>query len=127
MKKKGYLKTIEVVLAAVITSIFLLYIMPQFTGSEDQNEGFEILKEIRSDEDLRGFVLTNIGCYNSTESNTLNTKIQEHLPESYSYVICIDDIYSDFVGDRLFIDSIYIASNLSIYKPRILRLYYWVD
>ena len=87
MKKKSYLKTIEVVLAAIITTIFMLYIMPQFTGSENREKNLLVLKDIKTDDSFRGYVLANEGCTYSNENTAINTVIENYLPYAYDYVV----------------------------------------
>ncbi|MBT4351322.1 hypothetical protein HOD20_02215 [archaeon] len=127
MKKKSYLKTIEVVLAAIITTIFMLYIMPQFTGSENREKNLLVLKDIKTDDSFRGYVLANEGCTYSNENTAINTVIENYLPYAYDYVVCINDKYQDFEGERLFVDTYYMSANLTVFRPKTVRLYYWID
>ena len=127
MKKKAWLKTIEVVLAAIITTIFMLYIMPQFTGSENREKNLLVLKDMKTDDNFRGYVLANNGCIYKDEGTVLNTVVENHLSEVYNYVICINDKYLDHTGERLFVETYYVGANITIFRPKTVRLYYWIE
>lgn len=113
-------------MAVVFTFVFVLYVIPRFTGTEEVKENVEILTELEKLPGFRNFVVANKGCYNSLQNEEINTYVEEYLPAEYDYEICIDDISTDLPDKNIFIDSVIIAGNISEYNPKTVRLFHWI-
>jgi competence protein ComGC len=126
MVKKAYMKTIEMLLVMVISTIFLLLILPKQNYRESmQKESYLI--HLEKDETFRDFVTGNIGCYNSTPKNTITVLVEKHIPKEFDYTICIDKTPRTLPIKDIFIDSLVIAGNYSQTEFKTIRLYYWSE
>ena len=126
MVKKAYMKTIEMLLVMVISTIFLLIILPKQNYCDNmQKESYLI--HLEKDETFRHFITDHTACYNSTPKNTLTVLVDRHVPKEFEYKICIDKTPNTLPKKDIFIDSLVIAGNYSQTDFKTIRLYYWSE
>ncbi|MBD3204025.1 hypothetical protein GF327_07020 [Candidatus Woesearchaeota archaeon] len=123
--KKAYIKTVEVIIAILFSTLFLLYVIPGQSPKQPE-KNLEILTQVEKLPDVRNFVAGNSGCYDSSHSNILTNGISVYLPESYDYKICINNKTNDAPDQKIFIDTVVISGNMSVYNPKTVRLYHWL-
>jgi len=124
MVKKAYMKTIEMLLVMVVSTIFLLVILPK-QNYRDNMQKESYLIHLEKDETFRDFITDNTACYNSTPKNTITVLVDRHVPKEFDYTICIDKTPTILPKKDIFIDSLVIAGNYSQTDFKIVRLYYW--
>lgn len=155
MDKKGFIKTVEAIIAVLIIFIFIYYITPKSTGNKEANDikelQAEILKGISENEVYRECIITcpdNSICtikgneqlnFNSqTCTNNILTNIKNFIEESltpkfknnYQLVICTQgSCGSPPEEDTVYTSAIIVTSSLKTtppaYNPKIVRLYLW--
>lgn len=126
MNKKAFMKTIEAMLAVILTGVFVLYLIPQFTGTEVSEQSMVILNNLEKTPNFRNFVISTTGCFNSSNV-TVREFITSYLPEEYSYLLCISGIPDNLPDEKVFLDTAFFSGNISFYSPRTVRLYYWIE
>ncbi|MCP3686594.1 MAG: hypothetical protein GY861_28480 [bacterium] len=119
--KKGYLRTIEAVIAVMMTFVLLTFFLPQSDPS-DSPENFHILATLGKSADFRScVVLMNTSC--------INQSIDERLEDSYAYLFNIsEDVNVDVAGlpsKRVYSDSVLVAGNTTDRETKVVRLFYW--
>jgi hypothetical protein len=127
MEKKAFMKTIEVVAAIILTTIFMLYIIPQYTGTDKDEQKIIVLAHLERDDGYRDFVLRRVGCFNASDEYLVNDKVESFLPEAYNYKLCINAVATGLPLQNIQLETQYISGNASVFKPKIVRLYYWID
>ncbi len=125
MVKKAYMKTIEMVLVIVISTIFLVVIIPKQesisrTGLKD------VLPELEENNEFREFSQKNNGCFNFT-NQTISDLVGSYLENNFDYLLCIN-VFPDSVPDQnIYVETLYFAGNYSETKQKKIRLYYWIN
>ncbi|MBN2368800.1 hypothetical protein JXC34_07290 [Candidatus Woesearchaeota archaeon] len=126
MQKKAFMKTVEILMAIVITTIFLLVIIPkQSTLSRQASEAY--LVNLMDDENFRVFVTGNTACFNSTSGQQINAMIARYLPNQYDYIVCSGARVTELPERNVFVDTLLIAGNITSIQPKVVRLYYWAN
>ena len=122
--KKAMMKTIEVIIAAMITFTFVLAILPS-----DKKYSLEttssLLDNIENDKAFRNCILTE-------DNYCINQTIQKALYGYYTYDYeLLDDINQESTislpETKVSIFSIIFSGNESYYNPKIFKLYYWIN
>jgi len=124
MVKKAFIRTLEILIVIIVTTIFLLVIIPkQAINTEDKVQLYLI--NLEKNADFRSFVSQNTGCYNSSTSFIINTLIEEYLPSNYDYLICSDAKATELPETRVVVDTLFFAGNITSVNYKTVRLYYW--
>jgi len=127
MVKKAYIKTLEVMIAIIVTAMFVVLLVPMRDISTQKEEKFFIMDALSKDSDFRiNVVTTTKGCYNSTSLNDLTQKVEEYLLEDYTYFICLDEKKTELPEKKIFLETSFITGNMTNYTQRVVRLYYWL-
>jgi len=127
VKKKAYMKTMEALLAIIITAIFMILLIPQFRVSEVKEDKPEVLEQLEKDPDFRISVVTTAeGCYNKSSNNALTQKIESYLLDDYEYRICLNKKALNLTEKKVYADSVFILGNMTNFSHREVRLYYWL-
>ncbi len=134
MVKKAFMKTVEIMLVIVITTIFMLVIIPQgSTNIIKEREPYLIyLQELP---EFRNFVSNNDGCFDSGESNTVDNLIRRYLPDEYYYTLCLNARMqsSNYLFNygtpqkEVHVDTLLFAGNYTNINIKTVRLYYWSE
>jgi hypothetical protein len=123
--KKAFVKTLEALLAIIITSIFMLGVFPK----QQANLAFEevsYLAKLEKNSDFRIFAGGNDGCFNSTPKASINVLIESYLPARYDYIFCSNAKAQQVPQGKLYADTLFFTGNITQTNYKILRLYYWV-
>ncbi|MBN1503312.1 hypothetical protein JW930_07270 [Candidatus Woesearchaeota archaeon] len=126
MDSKGFMKTMEVFLAIIMATVFIFYLLPQFTGVQTTEQSIRVLKNLEKNDEFRNFVTRNTGCYNNTNT-TVDSFMQSYLSEDYEYQFCIAATPDALPNVKVPVDTLFMTGNLTDYSPRIVRLYYWTE
>jgi len=127
MVKKAFMKTFEVLIAIVLTLIFVILMVPKENTSELKGEGIKIMNLMEKYPDFISETIENDGCFNRTSSNKLANLTEEYISGSYSYYICVDSAATNLPNKRIYVDSVFMTGNITNYQHKIVRLYYWVS
>ncbi len=134
MTKKGYIRTLEAILAILIIFVFIFSVLPQEEESvpvqpaEIRLLHQSILREIQNKQAFRDDVL------NSDDSRIIvYVGDTLSLVGSYGYLVYIQDANgavsqpgSGLPNDKnVYADSAVIGSNLNTYNPKLVTLYIW--
>lgn len=126
MMRKGILQSLEAVIAILmILAFFVIFFvvkepLPGFETVSWKLKGFNSLKALDDNNELRQYALTN---------NTL--RIKEKLqgllsPMNYEIMICSDTcVYPNITAEKLVSVSYLIAGNINSFSPREIVLYLW--
>ncbi len=125
--KKGYLRTLEVSFAILLTISVLVFVFsrPQLATQEDIPQP-NVLSNLEFNSEFRGCVLQN------NESCTTSF-INNSLPALYrgSFIVAVDEdvnfIPTDLPEKRIHTDSLILSGNIENYSPAVVKLFYWVD
>lgn len=126
MVKKAFMKTIEVLLVIVISSIFIISITEdksQLTRTSHDS----YLINLERDSSFRDFVTNNNACFNSTPQNNLTLLIQRYIPIEYDYVICTGPTVGALPEKDIYVDTLVHAGNYSETNFKTVKLYYWTE
>ncbi|MBD3310207.1 hypothetical protein GF351_03230 [Candidatus Woesearchaeota archaeon] len=122
--KKGYVRTLEVVIAIVLTLIFLMFLVPRVSPDDRQSVKAGVLAALEQNQDFRDCALArNVSCVESMAEDVL--------PERYSLKVNISSDPEeqpgiDVQGD-IYSDSLFIAGSDTSYNATIVRLWYWLN
>lgn len=124
MVKTAYMKTIEMLFVIVISTIFLIVILPR-QESLNRAELKEVIINLEHNDYFRNFVSDNTGCFNST-NQTVSNLIRTYLSDVYDYTLCIGVFPSSVPNKDIFVESLFFSGNYTETQNKIIRLYYWV-
>lgn len=123
VNKKAFMKTIEILLVIILSTIFLLVILPkQQQITETKSTPYLIYLE--KDADFREFIQSNTQCYNSSSSEA-SKFIRRYLPQELDYILCSGTKTTNLPEKNVFVDSLFFSGNISNVEYKIIRLYYW--
>ncbi len=128
MDKRGFVKTIEVIFAIVITFIFLVYVVPDRFISRPKEQTFDYLAPLEMNPQFREEVLNRAeGCY-TDDNTTMTLLVDEMVPQAFNYTLCVsEDPF--YLGEELPSAKVsansFVISNSS--ETRVVRLFYWVE
>ena len=121
MNRKAYLRTIEVMIAILVTFLFVYYVFPK-SQTPQESENLGILNVLEKSPDFRNCVI--IPDYNCTESY-----LRSYMPKNYDFVFDISEnpgvVRANLPEKNINTETVYIAGNISAYAPKIVSLYYW--
>jgi len=121
MNNKAFLRTMEMIFAAVITFVFISFVIPKAATVPEENK-LSLLSIMAKDDNFRN-------CIISQNSDCIESKVREFIPEQYEFVYDVSEIpYSIMIGlpkKEIFVDSYFFSGNATAYKPIILKIYYW--
>ena len=121
MKKKAYLRTIEVALAVILTFIVAYSIFPRATTPQNEAD-LSILPVLEQREDFRSCVISlNYSC--------TDVFLRNYIPSNYDFAYDITDSietgHAGLTAKEIYTESIYISGNINLYNPKVIKLYYW--
>ncbi len=122
MNRKAFMKTIEVGIAIVLTYLFLILITPKQVPTASRERIAETLSILQQNDDFRNCVISENG-------TCVDSNIRLFLQASFDYVYSVSSdpnyVPSGLPQKRIFVDSIFISGNTTLYKPKIFKVYYW--
>ena len=122
MVKKANIHTLESFLAFMLTFAFIAIISTQFYPSGLNFQKTIVLKNLEQDSVFRNCALVkDLDCLGSVFIET-----NPNFPNRYNYTLSIDSV-PILPQKHVFVDSIFIASNLTTYNPVTVKLYYWAN
>ncbi len=150
MDKKGFIKTVEAIIAVLIIFIFIYYVTPKSSDNKDISDikelQAEILKGISENEAFRECIVKETGietiqstgiigfenCNNGV-STAMQTFIESSLTKkfqtNYQLVICTQgSCGSPPEEDTVYTSAVIVTSSLKApptYNPKVVRLYLW--
>ncbi|MBT3720739.1 hypothetical protein HOC50_00945 [archaeon] len=122
---KAYMKTIEMLLVIVVSTIFLLSIMPK-QESLLKNDLKDVLISLEDNDNFRNFCLENTGCFNSINT-VIDSQIRSYLPESYEYRLCVGATPTSIPNTEVFLETLYFVGNGTESQDKTVFLYYWFE
>lgn len=136
--KKGYIRTIEAIIAIVLILLFTYQVIPRTTqqGSKtpeivEDSQNF-IIQELSTNDTLRDCIINHNPPSNPCEK--VASVIEENLPAGYSYTYKICEETSGCLAieetptDRsVYVKSLFIASTLEQRKPKIVKIFFWAS
>ena len=134
--KKGFIKTLEAVIAVILIVSFLFYVINKSGVREsevpkniEEAQRF-ILNEISEDKEFRGCIIDNFGgCKTGSGCvSDLNEFIKKNIPAGYDYECeicgqvesCVD-LPPETLKKSVYVKDSFIAAE----QPKIFRLYIW--
>ncbi len=128
MVKKGYMKTMEALLAIIITALFIVLLIPKMDTSKTREERLQILDKLEKDDEFRINIINSENeCYNKSSNNILSAKMDNYLLDEYNFRLCINSKALNLSEQKTYVDSVYILGNMTNYSNKIVRLYYWIE
>ena len=123
--KKGYLKVIEVLIAFVLTYWFITFVITANIHADDRDREHPYpLRKVPIDP-LRGCILSdNVTCVD--ESISAYNPGFDNIYEHTTIIMNLTGSHEISLPDKkVFIDSRYIAGNVTVYEPKIVKIYIW--
>jgi len=119
MNKKAFTKTLEVILAIALTFLFITFIIKPYVP-KIQEAAADYLSELSDDPVFRNCVLAE-------DAACINSSLRTTIPTKYIYTFSINITNATLPKDRdIFVNSLFVAANLTYYQPKTLWLYYWL-
>ena len=112
-------------MAIVLTTVFLLVIIPR-QASLPKTDREPYLVNLESDDDFRAFVTENTACFNST-SGIIDPLVRRYLPLQYDYIFCSGTKVAELPERTIYVDTLFMAGNLTDVSYKTVSLYYWVN
>lgn len=119
MNKKGFMHTLEAVLAITIMFLFITFIV-QKPYTDPKTEKTKVLITLTQDEEFRSCLMANdVGCVEKT--------VRAYLPARYDFAIQLGSTQqrTDLPTKDINTDVVYVAGNTTTYDPKIVVVYYW--
>ncbi|MBW3023141.1 hypothetical protein KY308_03490 [Candidatus Woesearchaeota archaeon] len=121
MNKKSYLRTIEVMIAILVTFLFVYFVFPK-SQTPQENEQITVLKVLENNPDFRNCIL-------GVEYGCVENYLKDYVPPNYDFVFDISedvDVFRPNLPEKnINTETIYISGNTTEYSPKLLKLYYW--
>lgn len=117
--KRAMLRTLEAILAFMLTFTFLVYISHQNVPAKKPLDSLGVLLIVESDDAFRQ-------CVYSNDRDCLSSIAGAYIPNDYEYRIVVDDAFFPTEGQDAVIESLFVATpETKIYKT--VKLYYWLS
>ena len=121
--KKAMLKTVEALIAIVLTLIFIVLVFSRAPATGTPKEELDMLKMLHVSDEFRNCAAAdNLAC--------ISNHINDSMPRRYDFYV---DMSPDPSGPpsglpekHIYRESLIIAGNTTHYNPQIIRLYYWI-
>lgn len=138
MDKKGYLRTLEAIIAIILLLVVIYTIIPKYVEPKPnpplavQNAQRFIISDISNDEQLRNITTTSKD--NVLIASTIGAAIKEHMPPNYDFACAICQNTSSCIRPTpfqktIYMSDVFIASSLgprlSEQSPKIIRFWMW--
>ncbi len=126
--KKGYMKTLEAIIAIIILISFLLALLPEKEPQPKIPQDIRLLQttimnNIQNDEFSRQCILNDLPCVNDSISSIFPSTLK------YTFTICdinIDNCVATGLPDKsVYVSDLVVSSTLSNPNTRLFRLYIW--
>jgi|GEM_PF-2910895 len=121
--KKAFLRTVEAVIAVILTFLLLVILFPQKGISEFKTDNLKNINIIQYDPDLRG-------CIYSDNLTCVENIIPNYIPNSYDYDYLLSTNPNDFIynlpKEQIYTKTLVFAGYNQIYDFRVLKIYYWL-
>ena len=118
VNKKAFMRTLEVAIAAVITFIFVIYLIPDFNQKNPDNS-IDILSSLKSNPDF-------IRCSLSKDQPCVEGFIRSNLPARYDFKVLLTSDPKKAVDDlptvQVYVDSLFLSGDPNV----IIKVYYWI-
>ncbi|NTV23623.1 MAG: hypothetical protein HGA85_04575 [Nanoarchaeota archaeon] len=124
MVKKAFIKTMEIILVALLTSIFVLSILPTQVVTK-ATAGKHYL--IKVEDDIRAIAVSGRRCMNESAPGAAIEELKEMLPPGTGFQVCIDMTPEALPDKRVSVDNLFIAGNITNLTYNHVKLYYWSE
>ncbi len=125
--KKAYMKTLEVLFAIIVTTLFIVILIPGRDISEQDEEKLFVMDTMINNPLFRqGVINLADGCYDSSNPNILTNALDKAIPEVYIYNVCINTRKTDFPEKRVIVETGFITGNMTDFFHKEIWLYYWI-
>lgn len=124
--KKAYLKTLEAVIAIVLSFIFLIFLIPSKPDTQERRPDLDLINVLGQNPTFRTCVLIeNYSCTNTTFEAYYPQVIIDY---NYRFNISSDPKISgiELPAANIHSESLVIAGNDTYINPKTVRLYYWL-
>ena len=128
--KKGWLRIVEAVVAVLIISSVLVFLSLKKTEKADISQELynlesSVLNNLESNESVRAAILINNEAF-------VKKFTESEVQDTFNFTIKICDV-ADIcplpnikdINKDVYVDERIISSNLSVYKPRKIKLFLW--
>ena len=123
-KKRAFIKTVEVLFSIIIILSYLIIMLPILHSNSIKSD-LNILNVLYYNDDFRNCVLNDNISYANQCADSI---VKPFIPKGYDYLLNItDDIYFQFPrsNETTISESVFIKSNETDYKTRIVFLRYF--
>jgi len=136
VNKKGYIKTLEAVIAIIMIIVISYTLIPQHVERPPdpplvlQDAMKFINKEIELDEDLR-LNLSKTSQQGSKANQKIVSIVEKYKPINYDFTCAICKFtHTCYIGSlpfekNVYVTDVFIASNKKKQDPRIVRIWFW--
>jgi len=148
VNKKGYIRTLEAVIAIILILIFIFSVLPKKqteelkTPREIDLTSDRILNEVQNNEEFRGCVIANLETPGQTAEDCINGFIISNnlIPQTLDYKVKVCDTSItgpnayNFCGEpnligaedkTVYVKSIILSGTLTELKTKRVKLYIW--
>ena len=126
VKKKGFMKTLEMLLVIILTAMFLTIVLPRNNINDKTQNSFYLINLAQIDS-FRDFVINSESCFNSSTnvSDIGIVNLKNYLGEEFDFVFCINTLPLSLPEKTIYLDTLFFSGNVSNPNYKTLRLYYW--
>ena len=118
MHSKGMLRTLEAVMAFILTFTFLVIISKPAISPDSDIQPFGVLIFLESDDEFRECAFVN-------DEDCLTTIIADYLPRYLEYRIVVDSPFFPPEDQEVIAESLFLVlGQTKVYKT--VKLYYWL-
>ncbi|MFH1332377.1 MAG: hypothetical protein ABIH63_03795 [archaeon] len=138
MNKKGYLKTLEAIIAIILLLVVVYTVIPKYIEPRPeppiavQDAQRFIVNDISSDDELRATILTSTD--DALISSGVEKVVREHMLPNYDFVCAICPQTSACVmpsplDKSVYMSDVFVASSMGFslgeQRPKIVRFWMW--
>jgi hypothetical protein len=132
VNKKGYIKTIEAVIAIIAVLIFIFAITPDKSSKVPvtppiiQSTQDYLTNEILTNNEIRNCVVTNPQCENAQ----IMEDLMNNIPPGFSSIFKIceatkDCLISTPLDQSIYFTDVFVSSTIEVQDPKIVRIWIW--
>ncbi|MGB9748480.1 MAG: hypothetical protein ACP5OZ_03205 [Candidatus Woesearchaeota archaeon] len=121
-KREGVIRTLEMVVAVIITLLFIIFVLPEQNKFKEQKS--YIFRNFPYNEDFRSAVLNeNYTLVRAFLEEIFNASAKNY---NFSFIITKNQNLSLVFADKdVFSESLFIYNKTNSSKYKIIRIYYW--
>ena len=124
--KKAYMKTLEAMIAVVLTFSVIAYVTSFDTNETSKSEN-SVLHELSKSDEYRFELLNLSSCLTKESNTTVINEINLRMDNNLNYYLCPSNIKPSLPKTNVNVKQIYLNPKFDNQSEKVIKLYYWVS